>query len=517
MANTQLFASLRGLWAPSADVRNEEGAPAYARSPEQALALFAATGCLNGTFYASAETQFGTVMKLCDRVSPDFVARTAVYARQVGHMKDMPALLLATLASRDAVLLARAFPHVVDNARMLRNFVQVIRSGRTGRKSLGTLPKRLVREWIDRASAEQLVQAAVGNNPSLADVIRMVHPKPDDATRAALYAWIIGKPFDENALPPKVRAYEAFKREPHAALPEVPFQYLTSLKLDAAHWKTLARKVSWQTLRMSLNTFARNGVFNEDAEMVTAVAARLRSKSEIERARVFPYQLLAAWHAGIALPGEIQLAMQDAMEIATRNVPAIDGRVVVAVDVSGSMSSPITGYRKGSTSSMRCVDVAALIAACLQRTNPTARVLPFDHIVRRVALNPRDSVMTQATRLASLGGGGTAVSAPLLKLNSDRAEVDLLVIVSDNESWFDARRGGPTEAMRQWSILKARCPKAKLVCIDLQPYMTSQLVERDDIVHVGGFSDAVFDLLAVYAAEGAGAARWIDRIASIDL
>jgi 60 kDa SS-A/Ro ribonucleoprotein len=517
MANTQLFSSLRGLWAPSANARNEEGAPAYARSPEQALALFAATGCLNGTFYASGETQLGTVLALCARVSPDFVARTAVYARQVGYMKDMPALLLATLASRDAALLARAFPHVVDNARMLRNFVQVIRSGRTGRKSLGTLPKRLLREWIDRASAEQIVQAAVGTSPSLADVIRMVHPKPIDATREALYAWIIGRPFDENVLPPKVSAYEAFKRDPRGALPQVPFQYLTSLPRDAEHWKTLARTVSWQTLRMSLNTFARNGVF-KDAEMVAAVAARLRAQSEIERARVFPYQLLAACQAGAKLPREILLALQDAMEIATRNVPSIDGRVVVGVDVSGSMGSPITGYRKGSTSSMRCVDVAALIAACLQRANPTARVLPFDTGVRRVALNPRDSVMTQAARLSALFGGGTNVSAPLAKLNGERAQVDLVVLVSDNESWFDARGGGgPTEAMRQWSQLKARCPNAKLVCIDLQPVMTSQLVERDDIVHVGGFSDAVFDLLAVYAAEGAGTARWVDRIASIDL
>jgi 60 kDa SS-A/Ro ribonucleoprotein len=181
------------------------------------------------------------------------------------------------------------------------------------------------------------------------------------------------------------------------------------------------------------------------------------------------------------------------------------------------MSSPITGYRTGATSKMRCVDVAALIAACIVRTNPDARVMPFDTVVHKARINPLDNVLDQAQRLAAYGGGGTAVSAPLCKLNSERAQVDLVVLVSDNESWFDARRGGPTEAMRQWSILKARCPKAKLVCIDLQPVVTSQLVEREDIVHVGGFSDAVFDLIAVYAAEGAGAARWIDRIASIDL
>ena len=56
-------------------------------------------------------------------------------------------------------------------------------------------------------------------------------------------------------------------------------------------------------------------------------------------------------------------ALQDAMEIAIENVPEIDGKVYVFPDVSGSMHSPVTGYRKGATSAVRCIDVAALVAA----------------------------------------------------------------------------------------------------------------------------------------------------------
>ena len=90
-------------------------------------------------------------------------------------------------------------------------------------------------------------------------------------------------------------------------------------------------------------------------------------------------------------------------------------------------------------------------------------------------------------------------------------------MLSDNESWRDTRGEGATETMRQWTQLKTRCPQAKLVCIDLQPYATSQTVEREDVIHVGGFSDAVFDLLANFAAEGDGAQRWVDKIAGIDV
>jgi 60 kDa SS-A/Ro ribonucleoprotein len=516
MANTTLFSTIRGMCVPPVDATNAEGAAAYQRSPEAALALYAGTGCLNGTYYASGETQLAQVLMLAAQVDPEFVAKTAVYAREVGHMKDVPALLLSTLSLRAPALFAATFPRVVDNGRMLRNVVQILRSGRVGRKSLGSMPKRLVQRWLQQASTEQLINAAIGQQPSLADVIRMVHPTPVDAGRAALYAWIIGRAFEVEALPPKLQAYEAFKRDPSLALPDLPFQYYTALPLTTAQWTTIARNASWQSLRMNLNTFARHGVFDDEA-MVHSVAARLRDATEIGRARVFPYQLLAAWNAASPLPAAIGEALQDAMEIATRQVPVIAGPLVVAVDVSGSMSAPVSGYRKGASSTVRCVDVAALVAASLLRTNPSARVLPFDTAVRDLRLNPRDSVMTQAGQLAALCGGGTAVSAPLVRLNKEKARVDLLVLVSDNESWRDTATGGATQTMREWSSLKARCPQARLVCIDLQPNTTSQSVERDDVLHVGGFSDAVFERLAAFAAEGGDSARWVDRIASIVL
>lgn len=516
MANQQLFASSRGRMTPPANAINEAGGRAYQRQPEAALALYAATGCLNGTYYSDAETQLTQVLAMCDQVAPAFIARTAMYARQRAYMKDMPALLLAHLATRDGELLSKVFSRVIDNGRMLRNFVQMLRSGVVGRKSLGTRPKRLVKQWLDAASAEQIVAAAVGEKPSLADVVRMVHPHPQDMEREALYAWLIGKPHNVSALPTLVQQYEAFKCAPGEVVPELSFQYLTALPLTPSHWKSIAARASWQATRMNLNTFARKGVF-DDAAMVSMLANRLRDPQAIGKARVFPYQLLTAYRAAAAvMPEPIVEALQDAMEIATRAVPAIDGKVVVAMDVSGSMQSAVTGFRRGATSVVTCVEVAALIAACIKRANAKARVIPFAETVRELRLNVRDSVMTQAQQLARMVGGGTRVSAPLALLNREQAKVDVLVLVSDNQSWVDTRQGNSSETMRQWAELKLRNPQAKMVCIDLQPYMTSQTVASADVLHVGGFSDAVFELLAD-AAQGSDTRRWIERIEAIEL
>jgi 60 kDa SS-A/Ro ribonucleoprotein len=517
MANTSLFRSLLGALIPKAEASNEAGGPAYKLPPPHALAQFAATGCLNTTFYASAERQFASVLHLAWRVTPEFLAKTAVFARERGFMKDMPALLLAVLSRRDPKLMDRVFDRVIDSPRMLRNFVQIVRSGTTGRKSLGTAPKRCVRRWLDQRTDAALFAASVGNAPSLVDIMKMVHPKPRTPEREALYRYLLGRDATPELLPERVRHFEAFKAGDRSNVPDVPFQMLTAAGLSRREWAEVARRGSWQMTRMNLNTIARHGVFGEPG-MTELIAARLRDPSEIARARAFPYQLLAAYRSlDCDVPQPIAAALEDAMELATANVPSIEGQVYVCPDVSGSMQSPITGHRDGSTTAVRCVDVAALVAAAIIRRNPTAEVLPFEHDVVHLRVSARDSILTNAERLASVGGGGTSVSAPLARLNSRKAMGALVVIVSDNQSWFDAADAPGTATMWQWSRFRARNPGARLALIDLQPYQTVQAVERDDILNVGGFSDHVFDLLAAFAAGRLNGDHWIAQIEMVAL
>ncbi len=524
MANKKLFKSLIGRLMPATDALNEELAPAYTLTEKHQLAQYAATGCLNRTFYASAEEQLAKVLELCDSVEPEFIAKTAVFCRERGFMKDMPALLCAVLSVKDRALLAQVFPRVIDNAKMLRNFVQIMRSGVVGRKSLGTAPKRLVREWLDARDPETLFRANVGQDPSLADIVKMVHPRPKDAQREALFGYFIDREYAVDALPDVVRAYEAFKKGESKELPNVPFQMLAGLALGKKEWTAIARNAPWQMTRMNLNTFARHGAFDEPG-MTELIAERLRDREKIAKARVFPYQLLIAYKMAQAnkdVPARVCNALQDAMEIATENVPVIPGRVFVFLDVSGSMRSAVTGHREGATSAVSCLDVAALVAATVLRNNPEAEVIPFHSEVVKVRLNPRDSVMTNAEKLARLPSGGTNCSAPLAFLNQRRAVGDLIIYVSDNESWVDAPHygrwgGSATETMNEWAFFCGRNPGAQMVCIDVQPYGTVQAKERPDIMNIGGFSDQVFDVIAEFANGRLHSDHWIGVIENCQL
>jgi len=517
MANKTLFQSQRGAFLPKTDTVNEAGGWAYTLTPKQALAQYAMTGCLNTTFYASADDQLQEVLAMAGQVDAQFIAKTAVYSRQKGFMKDMPAVLCAVLSVKDPQLLRAVFDRVMDDGKVLRNFVQVLRSGVTGRKSLGTVPKKLAQRWLESRTDEQLFRASVGNAPSLADLIKLVHPKPVNATREALYGYLLGRKHNAEALPEIVKQFEAFKGGQRAVVPDVPFQMLTALELGKAEWKAIAKNAPWQMTRMNLNTFARHEVF-DDKRMVKLVAHRLANAEAVKRARVFPYQLLAAFkNTGSDVPNLVRDALQDAMEVATENVPQIDGKVYVCPDVSGSMSSPVTGHRVGATTAVRCIDVAALVAASILRQNPQAKVLPFETKVVDVRLNSRDSVMTNAAKLADVGGGGTNCSAPLAWLNQKQAKGDLVVFVSDNESWADPQRGRGTEMMRQWSVFKQFNPQARLVCIDIQPNATAQAAEWQDVLNIGGFSDQVFEVIAAFAAGCLGADHWVGVIEQVKL
>ena len=55
----------------------------------------------------------------------------------------------------------------------------------------------------------------------------------------------------------------------------------------------------------------------------------------------------------------------------------------------------------------------------------------------------------------------------------------------------------------------------KLVCIDIQPYGSTQAPERDDILNIGGFSDAVFHVVASYLSDDD--ARFVAEVESIEL
>lgn len=499
------------------DTVNNAGGTAYSLSDKATLAQLAMTGCFNGTYYVSGEDQLKKTLELANKLPAEYVAKLAVYARQKGLMKDMPAVLAAVVAGKDSDLLSKIFSKVVDNPKMLRNFVQVIRSGATGRKSLGTRPKKLIQDYLNGLTDEQLFKSDVGNDPSLQDIIKLVHPKPSNKQRSALFGYLLDKEYNKRDLCQLAKNFESFKKDLSGEIPDVPFQMLTALPLTDKHWKQIAENATWTQVRMNLNTFERHGVF-ADSGLTNALASKLQDEDQIKKVKVFPYQLFTAYqNVDAKVPVKIQVALQKAADLALHNIPEIQGKVYVMVDTSGSMQSPVTGHRGSVTTKTSCVDVAALVASAILRKNPDAEIIPFDTRVHEHRLNPLDSVVTNAKTLAKFGGGGTNCSEALAYVNRKKGKGDLVIYVSDNESWVDSAHYRSTATMKEWNDFKSRNPQAKLVCIDVTPNGTTQAHDREDILNIGGFSDQVFDVIARFIELGNNKDLWIKTIESIVL
>jgi 60 kDa SS-A/Ro ribonucleoprotein len=246
----------------------------------------AATGCFNNTFYADAESQLDALTTLAAEVDDNvFLAKLAIYARERALMKDMPAALLVVLSKRDPRLFRAVFERTVDNGRVLRTLLQMVRSGRFGRKSLSYALQRAFQRWLNSAGVEKLLSASIGNDPSLRDVLRLARPTPPDNARRALYGWLTDKPVEKWApaveadLPHEVRALTAFRQATSPAEQlallgtfRARWDLLADSALTADVWAAIARQMGPQALRMNLNTLVRHGVFQtaQGPELVEA-------------------------------------------------------------------------------------------------------------------------------------------------------------------------------------------------------------------------------------------------------
>ncbi|WP_182870214.1 TROVE domain-containing protein [Rhodopirellula sp. JC639] len=559
MANKSLFSSITSV-LPRATTVNEAGGPAYKFPAKHALAQLAATGTFGNVFYATASDQLDQLRKLIDEVDDnEFLAKLAVYSRERAYMKDMPAALLVTLSTRDTALMHKVFDRVADNGRVLRTVFQMVRSGQFGRKGLSSSLQRAFQRWLNDASTGKLLSSSIGNDPSLRDVLRMARPTPKNDARRALFGWLTDKPVDKWApateadLPAEVQSLTAFRSaesEEAQALIAGELVVRWDLLADAAKgplvWKAIARQMGPQALRMNLNTLLRHDVFKNtepasgagkpDDAMIDYVAGRIADPEAIRRSRQFPYQFLAAYlNAADEVPHKIKSALHDAAEIACGNIPQLPAPVIIGLDTSGSMGCSVTGWQgRGRASKMRCVDVAALFAAAILRRNPDSVVIPFDTQAYTTKIDPSDSILSLSARLSKYGGGGTDVSLPLRVANGEggankryaKRTFAGIVLVSDNESWINSGRvygygrGGSTGVMTEWEKFKktqaaAGIADPKLVCIDIAPYGNTQAPDRQDILNIGGFSDAVFNVVSNFLESDTN--RFVREVEAVEL
>lgn len=486
--------------APPANTINPAGGLAYKMENLDALCQLAVTGTFHNTFYTDASQQLKEVLELAASLPTEQVALVAKYARRHGHMKDTPVVLLHYLWEVNAPELELVWHHVIDNIGQLQNWVQLVRGGK--RKSLASKGKRLISNLLASMTPEKIFWQAIGGTVDFKDVLRLAHPRPATPEHEALFNWFLGKEDHRDRLPTVVKAFEDLKAGRSQEIPEVPFLRLSNLELSTNQWKEVARRMTWNQLRLNLNSINKHGVF-EDEQFVKEMVAKLTDQKALKSSRILPFALYQTSEMIGALPAPIRNAVSDAMDEAVLMAPKLPGKTLILVDSSGSMCSPVTGWGPAA-SKMSCNAAASYFAAALLKSNPdSVEIVLFDTAVHPININPRDSLSTIINGI-KMDGGGTHVEVGICYANQTH-KYDSIIIISDNMSWNSVSfkltskysyPNKPTEAQQQWADYLRAKPNAKLIAIDIQPYTSSQLANSPSVLNVGGLNDSVFTAIS---------------------
>jgi 60 kDa SS-A/Ro ribonucleoprotein len=533
-----VLASLRTRKGKALDHTNRAGASSCQRSLREQVVSVLTTGTLSDTFYVSRDElakEAVEVLTQCREADPSFLAKALVYAREVGMMKLLPTLGLVILSAgggRTKKHFESVFDRVIRTPDDLRSFVEICSAGAIrGRKGLGGMTVPLVREWLCGMSEYHALKygSAVSKGVTLRDIVRMSHPRPRNQKTSEMFDWLVrgrlGCGSSNTKLNPKLRALEALKQatsedEQVRLIREgaLPYEVVVpSLRATSARiWTELLYQAPYQNLLRMLATFTRQKVFEDEAN-VRFACEKLANPAAIEHSKVLPFRFYNAWNAYLETEDHhmaIADALRQACETSFQNMPSFGNRtVVIAPDTSGSMNGRVSD--KGTT---RFIDIAGLFTgALLKRCEDRVLVLPFDTSVHtNHSLSARDDILVTAKKVASYGGGGTAVGAPVQYLLNRKMKVDVVIGITDNEDWVYGRGSYASDSFYSlWLRYKKEVnPDAIAYLVTIAPYRDAVAPTGAKGVHfIYGWSDKVLQYIGATLEGGESQIQAVEQIA----
>jgi len=363
-----------------------EGGGAFVSDAESELFLLAATNMVGeDTFYERAherDTRYVDLVHAVTSSNPAFIAGADVEARKVGlaqYLREtmlmrsaavvMAAEYVAAGGERGRTVVARALQRADEPAELLGYWLNAY-----GR-SVPMPVKRGIADAVRRLYTERaaLRYDGLSRQIRMADVIEITHPSPRDERQSALFKYLLDRRHHDDAVAepavlPVLSAAAALDAVPiderravlrargPAALAESGFSWerLSGWLpggMDAEAWETAIPSMGVMALVRNLRNFDQAGISEAAIE---AVIAKITDADEVAKARLFPYQVWAAYKN--APSDDWKRALGRTLEHTVANIPALDGTLVV-IDTSGSMQATMSGR-----STMQRVEVAAVMA-----------------------------------------------------------------------------------------------------------------------------------------------------------
>jgi 60 kDa SS-A/Ro ribonucleoprotein len=488
-------------------VRNSAGGYSWQVDQWDHLRRFLVLGSEGGSYYANEQTltleNANNVLKCIQEDGARTVAEIVAISDGGRAPKNDPAIFALAIGAAHGDdntrrLALEALPKVCRIGTHLFSFAQYVQSMRGWGRGL----RRAVGAWYtaleDRQLAYQLVKYRQRNGWTHTDTLRLAHPKPNTDAQSAIFKWVtkrdeaewardFGSP--ENEAMAFIWAFEQAQKAQELStllklistydLPReaLPTEWLTKPEV----WEALLQKMPMTAMVRNLGVMSKVGLLKAGSEAEAKVVERLTNADVLRKACIHPIAVLSAlrvYALGYSLKGRggglaytamnedrwtptqrVIDALDTAFELAFHNVQPANKRMMLALDVSGSMAGGMIAGVAGLTPR----DGAAAMAMVTARTEPQYSIISFQDKIVPLNISAKMRLDDVIKATSGLPFGATDCAQPMLYALENKLEVDAFVIYTDSETWFG--KVHPMEALRQYRE-KTRVP-ARLVVVGM--------------------------------------------------
>lgn len=344
--------------------------------------------------------------------------------------------------------------------------------------------------------AYQMVKYRQRNGWTHKDVIKLSHPSVQEHTMNSLFSYAIGKTTDpEFSL---INAFESAQKcveksqitelveliETHDLTWEmVPTKMLNNKEVLVA----LLNEMPLTALIRNLNRMTKAGLFDSNLDSNTKlVVSKLTNIDLIKKAGLHPINILNSmknYARGFGDKGSLTWtpnqkivdALEEAFELSFKTVEKTNKNILVAVDISGSMSAQINKMN------LSAKEAASALSLTFVKSEPNVDLIWFDTQAYKPKIGARSSYNEVLANTPN--GGGTDCSLAYSYAIQAPQMYDAIIMLTDNETW-----AGKDHTVQLFERYKKVNPNCKHIVVGMAANNYSVLVDSNpNVLHVAGF------------------------------
>lgn len=450
-------------------VENSAGGFVFALDIWKHLDRFLILGSEGGTYYVREKelTQNNAKAVLeCIKSDGVRVVNRVVEISDSGRApKNDPALFVLAMCAGlgNAASKKMALESLSKVARIgthLFHFVEYVKGFRGWGRGL----RNAIASWYNEKDiddlAYQVVKYQQRDGWANRDLLRLSHLKTSNEIRNNLYKWIVGKT-ERTELPALIIAVEQAKIAETAGqiieliikhnLPReaIPTKWLNEISV----WDALLQDMPLTALIRNLGKMTNIGLLKPMSKAVGLVVKKLSDKDNIKKSRLHPLAILIAlkqYESGCGGKGKLSWesasqivdALDAAFYLAFDNILPTGKRIMLALDVSGSMSDLFGG------TNVSCCEGASAMALVTAKSESNYTITRFNEGMENIPMSPKQRLDDVLKYTRRINCGGTDCALPMIYAFEKEIEIDAFCIYTDSETW--AGKIHPFQALQKY-------------------------------------------------------------------